>query len=214
MSLPTVRVAPELAGIVRLGALVFEDLRVVEQDLRLDAALRSAEAAVGANPPAGSAAVRAMYHRVGIDPTRRRPSSEALLRRVRRGDGLPRVNSLVDVCNWCSLELQLPYGLYDLDALAGGVELRLGRPGEEYAGIRKDIVHVGGRLTLADEQGAFGNPTSDSARAMVTPATARALAVIFAPREIGADRLAAALELTSARIAQYVGGRETGRHVV
>ena len=214
MSLPTVRVAPELAGIVRLGALVFEDLHVVEQDPRLDAPLRSAEAAVGANPPAESAAVRAMYHRVGIDPTRRRPSSEALLRRVRRGDPLPRINSLVDVCNWCSLELQLPYGLYDLDALAGDIELRLGRPGEEYAGIRKDVVHVAGRLTLADEQGAFGNPTSDSARAMVTPPTARALAVIFAPREIGADRLAAALELTSARIAQYVGGRETGRHVV
>src|SRR6185503_17725909 len=96
----------------------------------------------------------------------------ALLRRVRRGDELPRINSLVDVINWCSLESQLPFGLYDLDKVQGDVTLRLG---EEYAGIRKDAVHVAGRLTLADEAGAFGNPTSDSARTMVTPATTRAL---------------------------------------
>ena len=53
-----------------------------------------------------------MYRRVGIDPTKTRPSSEALLRRVTRGDGIPRINSLVDICNWCSLGFQLPYGLY------------------------------------------------------------------------------------------------------
>jgi DNA/RNA-binding domain of Phe-tRNA-synthetase-like protein len=103
-----------------------------------------------------TAAVRTMYKRVGIDPTKTRPSSEALLRRVRRGDELPRINSLVDVINWCSLESQLPFGLYDLDKVQGDVTLRLGLPGEEYAGIRKDAVHVAGRLTLADEAGAFG----------------------------------------------------------
>src|SRR6185295_4907591 len=127
-----------------------------------------------------------MYKRVGLDPTKTRPSSEALLRRVRRGDELPRINSLVDVINWCSLESQLPFGLYDLDKVQGAVTLRLGRPGEEYAGIRKDAVHVAGRLTLADEAGAFGNPTSDSARTMVTVATTRALVVIFTPVSVPA----------------------------
>ena len=76
-----------------------------------------------------SAAVRAMYRRTGLDPTKRRPSSEALLRRVRKGEGLPRINTLVDVCNWCSLEFQLPYGLYDLDRVDGEVTLRLGTGG-------------------------------------------------------------------------------------
>ena len=114
--------------------------------------------------------------------TKARPSSEALLRRVRRGESLPRINSLVEICNWCSLELGIPYGLYDADHLRGDIELRLGRTREEYAGIRKDIVHVEGRMTLADAEGPFGNPTSDSVRAMVTIATARAVAVIFMPR--------------------------------
>ena len=122
-----------------------------------------------------------MYRRIGLDPTKTRPSSEALLRRVRKGDRLPRINRLVDICNWCSLEFQLPYGLYDLARIEPPIELRLGAEGEEYEGIRKDVVHVAGRMTLADVRGPFGNPTSDSARSMVTPATVRALCTVFAP---------------------------------
>ena len=72
-----------------------------------------------------------MYRRIGLDPTKTRPSSEALLRRVRKGDRLPRINSLVDICNWCSLEFQLPYGLYDLAALEPPIDLRLGLEGED-----------------------------------------------------------------------------------
>src|SRR5204863_10208724 len=134
---------------------------VLEHRRRLDAPLAAAEAAVRMNPPAETTAVRTMYKRVGIDPTKTRPSSEALLRRVRKGDPLPRINSMVDICNWCSLEFQLPYGLYDASHIQGDVMLRLGIEGESYPGIRKDDVNVGGRITLADTLGPFGNPTSD-----------------------------------------------------
>ena len=65
---------------------------------------------------------------------------------------------MVDVCNWCSLEFQLPYGLYDAAQIEGDVELRLGVAGESYAGIRKDDVHVGGRITLADRDRAVRQP--------------------------------------------------------
>jgi DNA/RNA-binding domain of Phe-tRNA-synthetase-like protein len=126
----------------------------------------------------------------------------------------PRINALVDVCNWCSLELQLPYGLYDRARISPPVELRLGHAGESYAGIRKDEVHVEGRLTLADAIGAFGNPTSDSARTMVTPATTEALAVIFAPRELGPAVVESALDATARRAAAYTGATEVGRFVV
>jgi len=208
------RVAPELAPIVALALLWLDDAMVTEADPRLDAPLRAAERLVRASPPAERVAVRRMYSRLGIDPTRTRPSSEALLRRVRKGDRLPRVNSLVDVCNWCSLELQLPYGLYDRDQVDGPVDLRLGRPGEEYAGIRKDVVHVSGRPVLADRRGPFGNPTADSSRTMVTTRTTRAMVVIFVPREAGEDLRAAALDVTSTRAAQFTGARETARMIV
>src|SRR5688572_27003326 len=170
-------VASDLESIVRAGWFTAEPVRVIARDTAMDEPLRLAAAAMRTAVESAdiTTAVRTMYKRAGIDPTKTRPSSEALLRRVRRGDELPRINSLVDVINWCSLETQLPYGLYDLDRIQGDVMLRLGRAGEEYAGIRKDAVHVSGRLTLADGAGPFGNPTSDSARTMVTTHTSRAL---------------------------------------
>ena len=154
-----------------------------------------------------------MYKRVGLDPTKTRPSNEALLRRVRKGQPLPRVNSLVDVINWCSVEFQLPYGLYDRSQIRGDVVLRIGRDGEEYPGIRKDTVHVGGRITLVDELGPFGNPTSDSARTMVTTNTTEALVVVFAPVDVTAARLTTVLDTTGARMADIAGGHEVERSI-
>ena len=193
--------------------LWLEGATVVEREHRMDAPLAAAEAAVRINPPVEITAVRTMYKRVGLDPTKTRPSSEALLRRVRKGDTLPRINSMVDVCNWCSFEFQLPYGLYDAAQIEGDVELRIGREGESYPGIRKDDVHVGGRIALADARGPFGNPTSDSARTMVTTATTRALLVVFAPREVDIARLARVMDTTSERMQQFTGCREDARFV-
>jgi DNA/RNA-binding domain of Phe-tRNA-synthetase-like protein len=206
--------APELRGIIRPGVLAFDGLSIVERDQSLDAPLAEAERRARVEAPAERADVRAMYRAVGLDPTKRRPSSEALLRRVVRGDALPRINSLVDVCNWCSLEFQLPYGLYDLDRVQGPIRLRLGRDGEEYAGIRKDEIHVAGRLTLADDLGPFGNPSSDSARTMVVPGASRALVVVFAPAQVTEPHLAGVLDATSRRILQAAGGRETHRSIL
>jgi len=210
--------APDLAPIVRPGVLWLEGATVVEHEPRLDAPLAAAADAIrsagrSAELQPAIDATRAMYKRVGIDPTKRRPSSEALLRRVLRGEPLPRVNSLVDVCNWCSLEFQLSYGLYDAGRIQGDVTLRIGLPGESYPGIRKDDVHVGGRIALVDALGPFGNPTSDSARTMVTTSTTSVLLVVFAPRAIGDARLTQVLAVTAQRMLEYAGARETDRIV-
>ena len=203
--------APELASIVRPGVIWWSGATVVSHERRLDPLLAEAEAKVRITPPAESAAVRTMYKKVGIDPTKTRPSNEALLRRVRKGDAIPRINSAVDVVNWCSLEFQLPYGLYDAAKITGDVAMRLGDEGEKYAGIRKDDVNVGGRITVADGAGAFGNPTSDSARTMVTPACRRVLVVVFAPGDRATARLGTVLDVTAGRIVRYAGGREVRR---
>jgi DNA/RNA-binding domain of Phe-tRNA-synthetase-like protein len=203
--------AMELAPVVRPGVLWWSEATVVEHAAALDPLLAEAEQRVRACPPEESAAVRGMYKRLGLDPTKTRPSNEALLRRIRKGGTLPRINALVDVANWCSVEFQLPYGLYDRRQMRGPVVLRLGRDGEEYAGIRKDIVHVGGRLTVADDDGPFGNPTSDSARTMVTPDTHDALVVVYAPVDTAPARLTRVLDATAERIARICGGREQAR---
>jgi DNA/RNA-binding domain of Phe-tRNA-synthetase-like protein len=207
--------AADVAAIVRPVWAVVEPVRVLDRDARQDAPLRAASSALRARVDGAeiASAVRQMYKQAGLDPTKTRPSSEALLRRLRKGDELPRVNSLVDIINWCSAESQLPFGLYDLDRIAldpatAGVTLRLGRPGEEYAGIRKDVVHLGGRLVLADANGPFGNPTSDSDRTMVTVQTTRALVVIFAPAGVAPAVSDHALRTTVDRIRAFTAANQ------
>jgi DNA/RNA-binding domain of Phe-tRNA-synthetase-like protein len=202
-----------LSSIVRPAVLWWGDVHMNAHAAVPDDQIAAVVAAVVATPPPDTLSVREMYRRIGLDPTKTRPSNEALLRRVRRGDPFPRVNALVDAVNLCSLECQLPYGVYDRTALSGGITLRLGRDGEAYDGIRKDTVHVTGRVTVADDRGPFGNPTSDSARAMVTTSTAAALVVVYAPVVTAATRLAGVLDVTAARLARSVGGREEGRWI-
>ena len=205
----TVSLAPELAAIVRPAVIAWTGATVTARDPRLDPLLAEAEAKVRMTPPAESAAVRTMYKRVGIDPTKTRPSNEALLRRVGKGDTIPRINAAVDIVNWCSLEFQLPYGLYDLSKISGPVTIRLGAEGESYPGIRKDDVNVGGRITVADAIGAFGNPTSDSARTMVTGSATDLLVVIYAPKEVTRPQLEHVMRATADRLASILGGSQT-----
>ena len=128
------------------------------------------------------AAARALYRRFGVDPTRVRPSSEALLRRLKKGEPLPRVNSLVDIANALSVQMQVPVGLYDLDKVSGDeLVIRVGAEGESYTGIRKERVNVANRICVADAEGPCGNPSSDSARTMITTETERAAWVYFLP---------------------------------
>jgi DNA/RNA-binding domain of Phe-tRNA-synthetase-like protein len=135
---------------------------------------------------------RELYRRFGTDPTRVRPSSEALFRRLRKGEPLPRINSLVDVANAMSVQLQVPVGLYDLDKVKGDeLVLRLGAEGESYIGIGKEHVNVAGRICVADAEGPCGNPSADSARTMITTATEKAAWIYFLPvRDEDIDRTA------------------------
>ena len=135
---------------------------------------------------------RELYRRFGVDPTKVRPSSEALLRRLKKGEPLPRINSLVDVANAMSVQLQVPVGLYDLGK-AKGEELvvRLGAEGESYEGIGKERVNVAGRICVADAEGPIGNPSADSARTMITTDTEQAAWIYFLPvRDDDIDRTA------------------------
>jgi DNA/RNA-binding domain of Phe-tRNA-synthetase-like protein len=180
----TVRVADATRAIVDPRTIVADGMVVAPRSDALDQALSVVETRLrvpDAERDAATARTRAMYRAYGVDPTRTRPSSEALLRRVRKGERLPSINNLVDVVNWCSVESQVPFGLYDQRTIGSDVAVRLGEAGEGYEGIRKDWVNVAGRLVVADEAGPFGNPTSDSARAMVTAATSEVFVVLFFP---------------------------------
>jgi DNA/RNA-binding domain of Phe-tRNA-synthetase-like protein len=73
---------------------------------------------------------------------------------------------------------------------------------------------VDGRIALADSIGPFGNPTSDSARTMVTTATTIAMLVVFAPREVDRARLDTVLNTTASRMIEFTGCRERARSTI
>jgi DNA/RNA-binding domain of Phe-tRNA-synthetase-like protein len=205
------KVEDSLRGVLGLGLLEAEGVRPGplpgEFDVERDRVVGQLIGRFAGRQPAdipGVAETRTLFHQLDIDPTKIRPSSEALLRRVLQGKGLPRVLPAVDVCNLCSLEHQLPLGLYDRERVKGAVEVRVGRDGEGYSGIRKQRVNLGGRLLLADDEGPFGAPTSDSARTSVTSATRALLVVVFCPVERAGPHLSAALEHIAKMLTRFV----------
>lgn len=153
------------------------------------------------------AAARRLYKSVGMEPTRHRPSSEALLRRVLQGKGLYRLDPIVDTGNLFSLKHSLPLGLYDRARIHGDVNLRLGAEGESFEGIRKGPVNVAARLCLADEEGAFGSPSSDSDRCRIRPETESILALLYAPADYDPRELREKAQLLSEEFSRWNGAR-------
>lgn len=209
----TLALAPELAARIAAGVLVIDGL-VVGADAGLAgrlaarfAELREAHAGCKPSEVRELDEARRLYRAAGIDPTRWRPSSEALVRRAIRGEPPPLVNSAVDACNLASVTFYLPIGLYDLEAVTGDVTLRLGRAGEEFPGIRKGPVHVAGRLALCDARGPFGSPSSDSLRTSVGAGTRLLLAVIFATAGFPAARMLTHVDLLASLTTVHGGGR-------
>jgi DNA/RNA-binding domain of Phe-tRNA-synthetase-like protein len=215
-----IKLAPEMVGRVRLGTVVLRGVRVASSHADLEAevkalgdSLRKKYVGALSSQVPGVEAARGLYKSLGIDPTKTRPSNEALLRRVLKGEALYRVNLLVDSLNFCSLRQQLPYGLYDLDQVSPPILLRFGLPGEAYEGIRKGEVHVAGRPVLVDLLGPFGNPTSDSARTQIRDGTQNALTVLYAPSSLRPAGVEEALSETAATLVRFCGG-EAGELLV
>jgi DNA/RNA-binding domain of Phe-tRNA-synthetase-like protein len=216
-----IRIDVTLAGQVRLGVLTLDGVTVRATDPALDAEvdgycaeLRERYGGGRSAEVPGAADARTLYKALGLDPTRTRPSNEALLRRALKGKPLYRISTLVDALNLSSLREQLPFGLYDLDQIEPPVTLRKGGSGEGYEGIRKGVVHVEGRPVLVDSRGPFGNPSSDSARTMIRLETTRALVTCYAPAACHTDRLDGVLDRTRDTLVRICGGSETHRQIL
>lgn len=122
---------------------------------------------------------RAAYKAFGRNPGRYRASSEALIRRVYRGDELYHINSVVDVNNLIPVESGLSVGSYNLHNIHGPIRLRKAEHGEGYIGIGKGFLDMENMLVLADDEGIFGSSMSDSTRAMVTEEAHDILVVVY-----------------------------------
>lgn len=214
----TLRIDPGIASLCRIVEVRASPVAVgpasSELLAEMDALAAELSKAYAGRQPAeieGLRSARDLYRAFAIDPTRTRPSSEALLRRVLKGQPLPRVLNAVDLANLCSVRFLLPLGLYDAAKVRGEAILRRGGTGEGYPGIRKDRVHVDGRPALVDDEGPFGNPTSDSLRTCVDASTTSLWMVIFAPRGFPAETLHAHGAWAAEAMARHLAGAESVR---
>jgi DNA/RNA-binding domain of Phe-tRNA-synthetase-like protein len=206
LQLPDVKLGVVEADDVRF-ALVDETLaKLMDQVCERKRREFTVESLAGAEP---TQAVRAMFRAWGVDPSKYRPSSEALLRRVVQGKGLYRVSNLVDIGNLGSIETGWPYGCYDRSRLDPPVVFRHGAAGELYEGIGKRTWHLQGRPVLADAQGPFGSPISDSTRSMITESARAVLAVIYASSGVPDASIEAATARLEERLAQFAGASAT-----
>ena len=155
---------------------------------------------------------RAAYKAFGRNPGRYRVSSEALIRRVRRGDELYHINSVVDVNNLISVKSGLSVGSYDLGQVHGAIKLRKADHSEGYIGIGKDFLDMENMLVLADDVGIFGSSMSDSTRTMVTDSATDILVVIYC-FEDDIDLDALLLEAVSA-FGRFAGAEDVEHWIV
>lgn len=121
---------------------------------------------------ASIAATRRVYRACGKDPSRYRPASEALIRRVLQGKQLYQRDTLVDLVNLASIAYGYSIGGFDADKFAGDtLTLGVGREGEPYEGIGRGMINIHGLPVYRDAIGGVGTPTSDHERTKMTLAT-------------------------------------------
>lgn len=126
------------------------------------------------------AAVRALFRQAGCDPTRYRPSSEALLRRVLKGEDLAPILPAVDLNNLLSIAMAVPSCVIDARTVTSPLVLRAGGAGERMVSMRGDF-DLEGKPLLADARGPFGTPITDSERVKVTGDSCDILLVAYLP---------------------------------
>jgi len=111
------------------------------------------------------AATRRVYKSCGKDPSRYRPASEALIRRVLQGKELYQRDTLVDLVNLASIAFGYSIGGFDADKFKGDtLTLGVGREGEPYEGIGRGMINIQGLPVYRDAEGGVGTPTSDHER--------------------------------------------------
>ncbi len=127
----------------------------------------------------GIAATRKVYRACGKDPSRYRPASEALIRRMLQGKNLYQIDTLVDLVNLASIAYGYSIGGFDADKFEGDtLTLGVGKAGEPYEGIGRGMINIEGLPVYRDEKGGVGTPTSDNERTKMTTSTTHLVVLI------------------------------------
>ena len=130
---------------------------------------------------------RDSYKKLGKDPSRYRLACESLFRRLVKGNGLYRVNNVVDAGNVLSIELAKSTAVLDYNKLQGDIYIRIGNSDDIYYGIGRGLINVTNIPLYVDEVSPFGSPTSDTERTSVDLQTSKILLMVICFDDLDKD---------------------------
>lgn len=155
------------------SAGLWEEIHQTEERLRRDLTTETLK------EQSGIAATRRVYKACGKDPSRYRPASEQLIRRMLQGKELYQIDTLVDLVNLASIVYGYSIGGFDADKFVGDtLTLGVGREGEPYEGIGRGMLNIAGLPVYRDQEGGVGTPTSDHERTKMTMETTHLVVLI------------------------------------
>jgi DNA/RNA-binding domain of Phe-tRNA-synthetase-like protein len=185
---------PQVEHILEGWTLFWADLELVPCDPSLVADLRESAASSARerltldslSSDEVVAAVRQLFRRAGTDPTRYRPSSEALLRRILKGEPIPAISPVVDLNNALSAMLAVPVCVMDARSIDPPFVFRRGEPGESYESLRGPF-NLEGKPLLADGSGPADTPITGGVRVKARDDSTRLALVAYLPASAGLE---------------------------
>ena len=161
----------------------------------------------------GIAATRRVYKACGKDPSRYRPASEQLIRRMLQGKELYQIDTLVDLINLASIRFGYSIGGFDASKFVGDtLTLGIGRAGEPYEGIGRGMLNIEGLPVYRDAVGGVGTPTSDNERTKITIDT-RHLVVLINGYDGNEEQVRANAEFILDLVRRYCQTQEGSYHL-
>ena len=157
-------------------------------------------------------ATRNTYKKLGKDPSRYRPSGEALIRRILKGSELYKVNTAVDIINLASIVYGYSIGGFDYDKIRGNeLILGIGNKNEPYEGIGRGALNIENMPVYRDAIGGIGTPTSDNERTKLDENTIHILVIVN-----GYDNNQIQVEACAQFISQYLELYTSGtnKHII
>lgn len=184
------------------NAALWEEITLFTEELQSKATTESIK------KEAGIAATRKAYKACGKDPSRYRPSNEALRRRLVRGLDLYQINTIVDLVNLVSLKSGYSLGGFDFDKIEGEeLILGIGEKKELYEGIGRGVLNIEGMPVYRDKRGGIGTPTSDHERTKITLET-KHIVILINAYDGDKNQLEKAISETETLLQKYGDSKE------
>lgn len=161
---------------------------------------------------------RRLYREMKIDWHSRRPSPEALLRRIALKKGLYKINTCVDAYNLVVMKNRVSSGAFDLDKIKFPTVIRLAKEAEEILLLGDDqpTKYKPTEIAYFDQVGGYNIDFNyrDAQRTAVTNKTKNILINIDGVYDITREKVEKTLKETIDMILKYCGGEVEAAGVV